>query len=183
MEKLIKLYCTICYQNQDSRIAEKMQHGSNNKSAQFKDVELMTAYLWGTQQDLLTRKGIYNFIRTYHLGDFPKLPSYQAFCRRLEPAGGDPVRAKACQHRAGAWLCAGLLPGHGVRRGAVKYRQNSTGSLQFDAESDEKPVVSRCQAAKRAKHHAHYAAEAEEIRHFGVRGRCVHARQRHPAAY
>lgn len=162
---------------------EKMQHGSNNKSVQFKDVELMTAYLWGTQQDLLTRKGIYNFIRTYHLGDFPKLPSYQAFCRRLEPAGGDPVRAKACQHRAGAWLCAGLLPGHGVRRGAVKYRQNSTGSLQFDAESDEKPVVSRCQAAKRAKHHAHYAAEAEEIRHFGVRGRCVHARQRHPAAY
>ena len=60
-----------------------MQHGSNNKSAQFTDVELMTAYLWGAQQGLLTRKGIYNFIRTYHLGDFPKLPSYQAFCRRL----------------------------------------------------------------------------------------------------
>ena len=60
-----------------------MQHGSNNKSAQFTDVELMTAYLWGAQQGLLTRKGIYNFIRTYHLGDFPKLPSYQAFCHRL----------------------------------------------------------------------------------------------------
>ena len=66
-----------------SRIAEKMQHGSNNKSAQFTDVELMTAYLWGAQQGLLTRKSIYNFIRTYHLGEFQKLPSYQAFCRRL----------------------------------------------------------------------------------------------------
>ena len=60
-----------------------MQHGSNNKSAQFTDVELMTAYLWGAQQGLLTRKSIYNFIRTYHLGEFQKLPSYQAFCRRL----------------------------------------------------------------------------------------------------
>ena len=83
MKKLIKLYCAICHHSQDSRIAEKMQHRSNNKSAQFTDVELMTAYLWGAQQGLLTRKGIYNFIRTYHLGDFPKLPSYQAFCRRL----------------------------------------------------------------------------------------------------
>ena len=35
------------------------------------------------QQGLLTRKSIYNFIRTYHLGEFQKLPSYQAFCRRL----------------------------------------------------------------------------------------------------
>ena len=37
----------------------------------------------GAQQGLLTRKSIYNFIRTYHLGEFQKLPSYQAFCRRL----------------------------------------------------------------------------------------------------
>lgn len=83
MNKLIELYCAICHHSQDSRIAEKMQHGSNNKSAQFTDVELMTAYLWGAQQGLLTRKSIYNFIRTYHLGEFQKLPSYQAFCRRL----------------------------------------------------------------------------------------------------
>ena len=55
MKKLIKLYCAICHHSQDSRIAEKMQHGSNNKSAQFTDVELMTAYLWGAQQGLLTR--------------------------------------------------------------------------------------------------------------------------------
>ena len=83
MKKLIKLYCAICHRCQDSRIAEKMQHGSNNKSAQFTDVELMTAYLWGAQQGLLTRKSVYTFIKTYHLGDFPKLPSHQAFCRRL----------------------------------------------------------------------------------------------------
>ena len=83
MNKLIELYCAICHHSEDSRIAEKMQHGSNNKSAQFTDVELMTAYLWGAQQGLLTRKSIYNFIRTYHLGEFQKQPSYQAFCRRL----------------------------------------------------------------------------------------------------
>ena len=62
-------------------------------SAQFTDVELMTAYLWGAQQGLLTRKSIYNFIRTYHLGEFQKLPSYQAFCRRLQPAGSSLCRA------------------------------------------------------------------------------------------
>ena len=82
MIKLIKLYCTICQCN-DIRFVEKLQHRSNNKVAQFTDKELITAFLWGKEKGLLTRKAIYNFIKEYHLRDFPGLPSYQAFCRRL----------------------------------------------------------------------------------------------------
>ncbi|MEI3131629.1 MAG: hypothetical protein V8S92_05050 [Oscillospiraceae bacterium] len=93
MNKLIELYCAICHHSQDSRIAEKMQHGSNNKSAQFTDVELMTAYLWGAQQGLLTRKSIYNFIRTYHLGEFQKAAQLSGVLPPAEPAGRSLCRA------------------------------------------------------------------------------------------
>lgn len=82
MKNLTELYCTICQCN-DSRFIEKLQHRSNNKSAQFTDLELITAYFWGKSKGFLTRKAIHNFIKEYHLNDFPKLPSYQAFCRRL----------------------------------------------------------------------------------------------------
>lgn len=82
MKDLINLYCTICQCN-DTRFLTKLQHRSNNKSAQFTDMELITVYLWGQGTGLSTRKDIYNFTKTYLLDWFPKLPSYQAFCRRL----------------------------------------------------------------------------------------------------
>lgn len=82
MKNLINLYCTICQCN-DTRFLAKLQHRSNNKSAQFTDMELITVYLWGQGTGLSTRKDIYNFTKTYLLDWFPKLPSYQAFCRRL----------------------------------------------------------------------------------------------------
>lgn len=82
MTKLINLYCTICQCN-DTRFIEKLQHHSNNKSAQFTDLELITVYLWGKETGLSTRKAIHNFTKEYLLEWFPKLPSYQAFCRRL----------------------------------------------------------------------------------------------------
>ena len=82
VKDLIQLYCTICQCN-DNRFIEKLQHRSNNNSAQFTDEELITAFLWGKKQGYSTRKAIYSFIKNYHLTDFPKLPSYQAFCRRL----------------------------------------------------------------------------------------------------
>ncbi len=65
-----------------------MQHTSHNKFAQFTDEELICAYLWGKEKGFLTRKGVYNFIKEYHLRDFPSLPSYQAFCRRLNRLAG-----------------------------------------------------------------------------------------------
>ncbi len=115
----------------------------------------MTAYLWGAQQGLLTRKSIHNFIRTYHLGEFQKLPSYQAFCRRLNrlaeafAALAEVLfEQKTCQQRADARVCAGFLPGYGVCRFPVKYCENGAKSLQFNEKSHEKPVVPRRQAAR-----------------------------------
>lgn len=82
MKNLTELYYTICQCN-DIRFIDKLQHRSNFKAAKFTDRELITAYLWGKSKGFLTRKAIYNFIKEYHHKDFPKLPSYQAFCRRL----------------------------------------------------------------------------------------------------
>ena len=80
--KLIKLYCTICQCN-DSRFLEGKQRLSNNNCPKFSDEELITVYLWGKAQQLLTRKAIYNYTKSHLLDWFPALPSYQAFCRRL----------------------------------------------------------------------------------------------------
>lgn len=82
VKDLIQLYCTVCQCN-DIRFLEKLQHRSNNKAAKFTDQELITAYLWGKEKGFLTRKAIHNFIKEYHAKEFPNLPSYQAFCRRL----------------------------------------------------------------------------------------------------
>lgn len=87
MKKLTELYCTICQCN-DIRFVRELQHRSNNKSAQFTDQELICAYLWGRSKGLLTRKAIHNFLKEYHLADFPCIPSYQAFCRRLNRLAG-----------------------------------------------------------------------------------------------
>lgn len=81
-DKLIELYCTICQCN-DSRFREKLQRLSNNKCPQFTDEELIAVYLWGVGQHLLTRKAIYEYTKSQLSEWFLKLPSYQAFCRRL----------------------------------------------------------------------------------------------------
>ena len=86
-EKLIELYCTICQCN-DTRFREELQRLSNNNCPQFTDEELITVYLWGKGQQLLTRKAIYHYTKTHLLEWFPKLPSYQAFCRRLNRIAG-----------------------------------------------------------------------------------------------
>lgn len=78
---LIKLYCTVC--DNHSTIEERMQRFSNNRFPKFSDEECITAYLWGKLEGRLTRRDVYNFIRDYWHEWFPDLPSYQAFCRRL----------------------------------------------------------------------------------------------------
>lgn len=85
--KLIELYCTICQCN-DSRFREELQRQSNNNCPQFTDEELITVYLWGKGQQLLTRKAIYNYTKSHLLALFPALPSYQVFCRRLNRIAG-----------------------------------------------------------------------------------------------
>lgn len=78
---LIMLYCTVC--GNHSTIEERMQRLSNNRFPKFSDEECITAYLWGKLEGRLTRKDVYNFTRDYWHDWFPDMPSYQAFCRRL----------------------------------------------------------------------------------------------------
>ena len=79
---LIELHCTVCQCN-DSRYLEATQRLSNNCHPQFTDEELITVYLWGTMQRQFTRKAVYEYTQMHFAEWFPKLPSYQAFCRRL----------------------------------------------------------------------------------------------------
>jgi hypothetical protein len=60
-----------------------MQRLSNNRYPKFSDEECITAYLYGMLEGRLTRRAIYDFTKDYLLEWFPRLPSYQAFCRRL----------------------------------------------------------------------------------------------------
>ena len=82
MKKIIELYCTVCQCNNDSRFWSGKQRLSNNNCPQFTDDELITVYLWGKEKQLPTRKAIYEYTKETLLEWFPKLPSYQAFCRR-----------------------------------------------------------------------------------------------------
>ena len=130
------LYCAICYHSQDSRIAEKIQHGSNNKSARFTDVELMPAYLWGAQQGLLTRNPTKNL--WYHgvkLHIFVQLRPHRLPIPCAVQISKRPVGRKADR--------SGLRAGHG-RTPLCRPRLYRRG-----VEST---------SAKRVKHHAHYAA-------------------------
>lgn len=87
MKNLIELYCTVC-QYDDSRFLEGKQRLSNNNCPKFTDDELITVYLWGLKKQLFTRKAIYDHTKEELHDYFPNLPSYQAFCRRLNRLDG-----------------------------------------------------------------------------------------------
>lgn len=80
--KLITLYCTVC-QCYDSKLRATVQRLSNNDRPQFTDEEVITVFLWGILQRLFEVKAIYSFTKEYLHKWFPRLPSYQAFSRRL----------------------------------------------------------------------------------------------------
>lgn len=81
-EQLITLYCTVC-QCYGSGISAQVQRLSNNFRPQFTDEEVITVYLWGILQRRFEVKAIHNYIKMHLIEWFPKLPSYQAFDRRL----------------------------------------------------------------------------------------------------
>lgn len=56
---------------------------SNNFCPQFTDEEAMTVFLWGIMQRRFELKAIHSYVKMHLLDWFPKLPSYQAFDRRL----------------------------------------------------------------------------------------------------
>lgn len=72
----------VCQCN-DSRFEEKLQRLSNNNCPKFSDKEIISIYLWGKAHQLPTRKAVYRLVKETMLDKFPALPSYQAFCRRL----------------------------------------------------------------------------------------------------
>lgn len=79
--QLIQLYLLVCqiYDNQSSLKAQRL----SNFKPRFTDQELVTIYLFGHLNGLFSKKAIYRLICNYWGDWFPNLPSYQAFCHRL----------------------------------------------------------------------------------------------------
>lgn len=80
--QLIALYCTVC-QCYRIRLAWYVQRLSNNSRPKFLDEEVMTVYLWGIFNRQFELRGIHTMTKNYLSEWFPHLPSYQAFCRRV----------------------------------------------------------------------------------------------------
>ena len=81
-DNLIHFYLWVC-QTYDNRPELKEQRFSNNHKPEFTDQELVTVYLWGHFQGHTQLSKIYRYVDQQWRGWFPKLPSYQAFNRRL----------------------------------------------------------------------------------------------------
>lgn len=79
--QLIQIYLLVCqiYNNPSSL---KYQRLSNFKPV-FTDEEIITVYLFGQLNEKFNHRQIHSFIQTYWSDWFPRLPSYQAFNRRL----------------------------------------------------------------------------------------------------
>jgi hypothetical protein len=81
--KLIALYYYIC-ECYNTELCWHCQRFSNNSQPDFTDEELLTIYIFCvTEEEKFKVKAIYDYTRKYLCGWFPKLPSYQAFCNRL----------------------------------------------------------------------------------------------------
>lgn len=91
--QLIALYCTVS--DNHSTIEWETQRLSNNFRPKFLDEECITVYLWGIMNRRFELKAIYDFVKDYHLDCFPRLPSYQAFCYRLNRLA--PAIQKICE--------------------------------------------------------------------------------------
>lgn len=81
--KLIALYCYIC-ERYDTELCWHCQRFSNNAQPVFTDQELLTIYVFCVaEEEKFKVKAIYKYARKYLHDWFPKLPSYQAFSKRL----------------------------------------------------------------------------------------------------
>lgn len=79
--QVIQIYLLVC-QLYDSHSSLKYQRDSNFKPV-FTDEEIITIYLFGQLNEKFNHRQIHEFIREYWSDWFPRLPSYQAFNRRL----------------------------------------------------------------------------------------------------
>ncbi len=79
--QVIQIYLLVC-QLYDSHSSLKFQRDSNFKPV-FTDEEIITVYLFGQLNEKFNHRQIHQFIGEYWSDWFPRLPSYQAFNRRL----------------------------------------------------------------------------------------------------
>ena len=94
--QLVALYCTVS--DNHSTIESTTQRQSNNFRPKFTDEECITVYLWGIMKRRFELRAIYDYTKDHLSEWFPKLPSYQAFCYRLNRL------APAFQSLAGIWM-------------------------------------------------------------------------------
>jgi hypothetical protein len=81
--KLIALYYYI-YECYNTELCWHCQRFSNNSQPDFTDIELLTIYIFCvSEEEKFKIKSIYTYARKYLHSWFPKLPSYQAFCNRI----------------------------------------------------------------------------------------------------
>ena len=78
---LVRLYLLVC-SSYDSHSSLKYQRDSNFNPV-FTDEEIITVYLFGQLNEKFNHRQIHGFIQEYWSDWFPRLPSYQAFNRRL----------------------------------------------------------------------------------------------------
>lgn len=81
--KLIQIYFFVCerYEHHLKYLCERF---SNNKEPEFTDQEAITIYLFCMSTERRFQvKEIYNFAKDYLFDWFPKLPSYAAYCDRI----------------------------------------------------------------------------------------------------
>lgn len=81
--KLVKIYFFVCH-NYETLLQYQCKRFTNNDIPEFTDQEIMTIYLFCVYAEKqFSIKVMYQFIQNYYSDWFPKLPSYVAFCTRL----------------------------------------------------------------------------------------------------
>jgi len=85
MEKILQLITLYCYVSDEyhSTIGAKCQRLSNNNQPEFTDEECITVYQWGMMNGCCEMKAIYEYSKDNYAQDFPKLPSYKKFNKRI----------------------------------------------------------------------------------------------------
>ena len=86
--KLIKIYDYVC-EKYEKTLQYEVERFSNNSLPEFTDQEVMTIYLFSVCWEKRFKiKDMYDFTKNYWYDWFPKLPSYAAFCARLNRMSG-----------------------------------------------------------------------------------------------
>lgn len=80
--QLIELYLFVCHVY-DTRSESCFQRLSNNSKPDFTDQELVTIWFFAHFNGKFQKQQMHRFIRQYWADWFPRLPSYQTFCHRL----------------------------------------------------------------------------------------------------